>query len=114
MWQFLNEPRKRGNNINISWVSTDTETGEREPKHKIGRLFSWTELWELEQEIVLAETVNEWAVAVDFIMDNVSEMWEKLSHAFVWEVTVHDWILVKQIIYRQSEMYYREFHALCY
>lgn len=80
----------------------------------MGRLFLWTELWELEQEILLAETVNEWAVAVYVIMDNVSEMWKKLSHAFVWEVTIHDWILVKQIIYRQSEMYYRVLYTLCY
>lgn len=65
------------------------------------RLFLWTELQELEQEILLAETVNELAVAEDFIADNISEMWEKLSHTLIWEVTFHGWVLVKQITYRQ-------------
>lgn len=94
MWSnvtVLNWPRKQESNINTSLVSKDTETGEQEPKLKTRRLFSWTELRELEQEIVLAETVNELAVAVYFIMDNILEMWEKLSHTLVWKATFGSW-----------------------
>lgn len=63
----------------------------------MGRLLLWTELQEPEQEILLAETVNELALAEDFIAGNISKMWEKLSHALVWEVTFCDRVLVKQI-----------------
>lgn len=90
MWQFLNWPRKRESNINTSVVSKDTGTGEQELKHKTRRLFLWTELWELEQEIVLGETVNELVVAGYFIMDDILEMWEK-SHTLVWKVTFESW-----------------------
>lgn len=86
MWQLLNWPRKQESNINTSLVSKDTETGDQEPKHKTKWLFSWTELWELEQEIVLGETVNELVVAEYLIMDDILEMWEK-SHSLVWKVT---------------------------
>lgn len=89
-------------------VLVDAETGEHEPKHEMGRLFLWTELQEPEQEILLAETVNELALDEDFIAGNSSEMWETLSHALVWEVTFRGWVLVKQITYRQAEMFYRQ------
>lgn len=96
-------------------VLVDAETGEHEPKHEMERLFLWTELQEPEQEILLAETVNELALDEDFIAGNSSEMWEKLSHALVWEVTFRGWVLVKQITYRQAKMFYRQpYVAWCY
>lgn len=90
MWQFLNRPRKRESNINTSLVSKDTETGEQESKQKTKRLFLWTKLWELEQEIVLGETVNELVVAEYFVMGDILEMWEK-SHTLVWKITFGSW-----------------------
>lgn len=90
MWQFLNWPRKQESNINTSLISKDTETGEWEPKHKTRKLFLWTELWELEQEIVLGETVNELVIAEYFIMDDILEMWEK-SYTLIWKVSFGSW-----------------------